>query len=261
MADESQQHWRRNLQFGRGIFRRRLRLISGAGQVRVGLEDTNHAMRLVLRHDGERVTGIESTMTRIPMTTCPGAAIPLRAFEGHPLEAYPTRPSASVDPRANCTHLHHMTLLAIAHARRTGTRQYDVEVPDEHPDPVWSVVRCDGIEVHRWRTFGARIVGPDSSAGLPLREGFSRWVADRFEGDELEAAFVLGNGYVVSFARRFDTRAWAGERARSHSHMAGRCFGYQPEVVPRGVYLSLVSLDTTAPDTPLLADFEQWAGI
>ena len=74
-----------NAHFGEGIFRRRLRLIAEAGQVRAGLEDTNHAMRLVLRHDGERVTDVEPRMTRIPVSTCPGAAGPLRAFVGLPL--------------------------------------------------------------------------------------------------------------------------------------------------------------------------------
>ena len=245
-----------NTGFGTGIFRRRLRLISGAGEVRAGLEDTNHAMRLVLRHDGQRVTGIEPVMTRIPMSICAGAAVPLRAFAGLDLASYPTRPSAVVDARANCTHLHHLALLAMAHARRTGTRQYDVEIPDEHPDPVWSSVRCDGVVVHRWRTFDAQIVGPDAFAGLSLREGFGRWVTERFQDDELEAAYVLGNAYVVSFARRFDTEAWAGKQAVGHTRVAGRCFSYQPEVVSRGVYLADVARDTTDTDTPLLADFE-----
>jgi len=246
---------RRNAHFGRGIFRRRLCLVGEAGQVRAGLEDTNHAMRLVLRHDGARVTDIESHMTRVPVTTCAGAAVPLRAFIGMPLAPYPLRPSAVGSPRANCTHLHHLALLAMAHALRAGTRQYDIEVPDEHPDPVWSVVRRDGEEIHRWQTFGGKIVGPDAFAGLPMLAGFARWAAERFQGDELEAAFVVGNAYLVSFARRYDTEAWAGEQAVGHSHMVGKCYGYQPEVVKRGVYLANATRDTTSPDTPLLADF------
>ena len=256
MTGDPRERVRRNAHFGHGVFRRRLRLIAEPGRVRVGLEDTNHAMRLVLRHDGERVTDIEPGMTRIPMSTCPGAAVPLRAFVGMPLAPYPRRPSAVANPRANCTHLHHMALLAIAHARRTGTRQYDIEVPDEHPDPVWSVVRRDGVEMHRWRTFGGTIVAPDAVAGLPLREGFARWIVERFAGDDLEAAFVLGNAYLVSLARRFDMEAWVGEQPVGHGHMVGKCFGYQPDVVPHGVYLANTTRDTTAADTPLLADFD-----
>ncbi|HLS80880.1 MAG TPA: DUF2889 domain-containing protein [Steroidobacter sp.] len=246
---------RRNVDFGHGVFRRRLRLIAAAGRVCAGLEDSHHAMRLVLRHDGERVTDIESSMTRMPMSTCPGAAAPLLAFIGMSLAPYPQRPSALVDSRANCTHLHHMALLAIAHAQRTGTRQYDIEVPDEHPGPVWSVVRRDGLEVHRWRTCNNRIVEPDAFAGLPMQKGFARWAAERFDGDDLEAAFVLSNAYLVSHARRFDVGAWAGEQAVAHDSMVGKCYGYQPAVVKRGVYVANASRDTTAADTPLLADF------
>lgn len=255
MSTDPRVDMRLNTRYGRGVFRRRLRLIAEPGQVRVGLEDANHAMRMVLRHDGQRVTDVESRMTRIPMTGCAGAAEPVRAFIGAPLAPYPVRPSAVVSARANCTHLHHMALLAIAHAGRTGTRQYDVEVPDEHPDPVWSVVRRDGMEIHRWQTFAGAIVGPAALAGLPLVGGVARWAPERYCGDELEAAFVLGNAYQVSLSRRYDTNAWAGEQAAGHSHMTGKCYGYQPEVVRHVTYLACV-VDTTPPDTPLLADFD-----
>jgi hypothetical protein len=255
MTSYSYDTMRRNLQFGQGVFRRRLRLIAEPGQVRAGLEDTSHAMRIVLRHDGERVTDVESSMARIPMSVCVGAAEPLRAFIGAPLAPYPVRPSAAVSARANCTHLHHMALLAMAHAQRTGSRQYDIEVPDEYPDPVWSVIRRDSLEIHRWQTFGGKIVGPDGLAGLPLLGGIARWAPERFCGDDLEAAFVLGNAYLVSLSRRYDTNAWAGEQAVGHSHMSGKCYGYQPEVMRHGVYLAN-ALDTTSADTPLLADFD-----
>jgi len=246
----------KNPDFGSGTFRRRIRLIAEPGQVRAALEDTNHAMRVVVRHDRERVTDTQSRMTRIPLSTCPGADLPLRAFIGTPLVRYPVRANAHVNPRANCTHLHHLTMLAIAHARRSGTRQYDIEVPDEHPDPVWSTLRRDGIEVHRWQTFGGRVVGPEGFAGLPLLQGFARWAAERFEGEALEAAFVLQNGYFVSFSRRYDTASWMGQSATSHRHMIGKCYSYQADVAPTGVYYGDNTRDTTSPDTPLLADFD-----
>lgn len=246
-----------NAHFGEGIFRRRLRLIAEAGQVRAGLEDTNHAMRLVLRHDGERVTDVEPRMTRIPVSTCPGAVGPLRAFVGLPLAPYPLRSSAVVSARANCTHLHHLVLLAMAHALRSGVREYEVEVPDEHPAPVWASVRRDGMEIHRWRTFEGCIVGPDELAGLPLSAGIARWAAERFAGDTLEAAFIFANAYVVSFSRRYEVNAYAGQRPAAYGQMSGKCYGYQPEVLRQGGIYFANAIDTTAPDTPLLADFDQ----
>lgn len=256
MADEPAERARLNNRFGGGIFRRRLRLVASPREVRAALEDTNHAMRIVLSHDGERVTGIESVMTRIPISTCPGAAMPLRAFVGSPLAPYPRRPSAAINPRANCTHLHHLALLAIAHATRGGTRQYDVEVPDEYPDPVWSSIGRDGLVVHRWRTFEGKVLAPAEHAGQPLGPGFARWAAECFDGDDLEAAFVFSNAYLVSFSRRFDIAAWTGEQPRDHRPMHGKCYSYLPEVMPHGRYFANTSRDTTAADTPLLAELD-----
>lgn len=71
-----------NPQYGRGVFRRRIRLIATAGRVRAAFEDVAHAMRLVLEHDGERITGITPEFRRVPLNVCPGAAGPLRA-RGH----------------------------------------------------------------------------------------------------------------------------------------------------------------------------------
>ncbi len=245
-----------NPHFGEGVFRRRLRLIAGTGEVRAALEDTNHAMQLVLRHDGERVTGVEPRMTRIPISTCAGAAGPLRAFIGLPLAPYPVRSSAVVSARANCTHLHHLTLLAMAHALRGGARQYDIEVPDEHPAPVWASIRRDGAEVHRWQTFNGNIVGPPELAGLTMNSGIARWAAERFDGDALEAALVFANAYLVSFSRRYDVNAYAGQRAAAYGEMSGKCYGYQPEIASQGGIYFANAIDTSAPDTPLLADFE-----
>ncbi len=245
-----------NAAFGTGIFRRRIRLVAEPRQVRAALEDTKHAMRVVVSHDGEWVTDTQARVTRIPLSTCPDAGAPLRAFIGTPLGPYPGRANAHVNPRANCTHLHHLTMLAVAHARRRGSRQFDIEVPDEHPDPVWSTLRRDGVELYRWKTFAGRIVGPDALDGLPLLAGFARWAVERYGGEDLEAAFVLQNGYFVSFARRYDTQAWVGKSAVSHEHMIGKCYSYQADIARRAVYHGDSTRDLTSPDAPLLQDFD-----
>jgi hypothetical protein len=255
MNDPDLPQRKHNPAFGTGIFRRRLRLSAGPGVAVAALEDTNHAMRVELQHDGAQITSIRSQVSRSPLTTCPGAEAPLQAFVGRPLEPYPGRPSAVASPRANCTHLHHLGLLARAHALRGGTRQYDIEIPDEGSAPVWSSLRQDGVEIIRWQTWNWQIVAPEALGGLPLKEGFARWAAQRFEGEALEAAFVLQNGYFVSYARRWDTEAWAGKPAVSHESMLGRCYGYQPEVVVHGSYRAGSTLDTTDPATPLLDDW------
>lgn len=246
-----------NPQYGRGLFRRRIRLIAEPGQVRAALEDVAHAMRLVLRHDGTRITAIEPDFRRIPLTTCPGAAEPLRAFAGTPLATPMRRMFGEHNPRAHCTHIYDLALLAMAQALRGGVRQYDVEVPDEHPGPAWSRVLRDGIEIHRWQTFEARIVAPEALFGRPLIKGFTLWAYERFGADAeaLEAAMVFHKGYLVSGSRRYDVDAYAGRRAADAGVLRGACHSYSEPTVFRAVTIGGTHRDLTDAGEALLADF------
>lgn len=247
----------RNPDYGRGLYRRRIRLFAEAGAVQAALEDTNHAMRLVLRHDGARIVEIRPEFRRYPLTVCPGAAAPLQAFIGTALATPLRRLLSEHDPRAHCTHIYDLTVLGIAQALRGGARQYDVEIPDEHPGPVWSRVLRDGEEVHRWQTFEARIVAPGPLAGRPLLKGFTLWAIERFAGDAeaLEAAMVFQKGYLVGYSRRYDPDAYAGQRADEHAPMRGKCHAYSEPAVFEGVSLAGMSRDLTDVGEELLADF------
>jgi len=245
-----------NADYGQRVFRRRIRLIAGAGEVRAALEDTGHAMRLVLQHDGERITAITPDFRRFPLDTCPTAAEPLRALVGMPLATPMRRMLGAHDPRAHCTHVYDLTLLAMAHALRGGVRQYDVEVPDEHPGPVWSRVLRDGVDVHRWQTFEQRITAPEPLAGRPLLKGFSLWANEHFGADPeaLEAAVVFSKGYMVSTVRRFDMDAHVGVPAMQFTMMHGACYSYSHPAVARAVRLKTVR-DLTDVGDDLLEDF------
>ena len=65
--------------YGTGIFRRRIHLRADDNAVAVELEDGNHGFRIVLRHDGEQVSGIDVDAVRHPFNTCPEAAGPSAA--------------------------------------------------------------------------------------------------------------------------------------------------------------------------------------
>lgn len=238
-----------------GVYRRRIRLIAAPGSVRAALEDTAHAMRLVLCHDGARVTGVEPLFTRIPLTTCAGAVEPLRALAGLPLTSYPEKRFDTVDPRLNCTHLYHLALLALAHASRSGTRQYDVAVPCDRSAPVQASLHRDGTLVHCWQLEGGTILAPAELAGRPVLQGFSRWAAAYFDAEAFEAAMVLHNGIFVSGAGHWETLTPRSLRASDYPELLGACFSYQPVRVQDGVYLPDSPRDTSPPDVPLLADF------
>lgn len=243
--------------YGSGVFRRRIRLIAAADSVRTALEDGTHSMRLVLRHDGTRIAGFDPEFLRIPVDTCPGAIEPLRKLIGTPLATPLRAVLAAHDPRLQCTHLHDLALLAMAHASRRGTRQYDIEVPDEHPGAVWSRVLRDGSEVHRWQTFHGRILAPEPFAGLPMLRGFAAWASERFaaDADALEAALILHKGYLVSSSRRYDMSSKIGQPVQQFTLMHGACYTYSPEIVGRGIWLSRVRDFTHCADD-LLAGFE-----
>jgi len=104
-------------------FRRRFRVTPSEGSVIAAVEDDYHCMAVTLRHDGTRVTGVESVMERVPWTTCPGAPAVLAAtFTGVAL----TDVAARGEKKTNCTHLHDLAVLAAAHAADDEPILYDL---------------------------------------------------------------------------------------------------------------------------------------
>jgi hypothetical protein len=243
-----------NPDFGRGVLRRRVRLIAEEHCVRAGVEDAYHSFRLLLRHDGRRVTALEPRLLRIPLSTCPTADGPLRGFIGMALDASWRQVVASQHPRQHCTHLHDLCTLAMAHALRGGARRYDVAVPDEHPGPVWSTLHRDGELLLRWRTWKGKILEPAELADRPLLRGFSSWANACLSGDELEAALVMHKGYFVSRARRWNVEASAGRPVADHDGMRGACHSYSEPQMSVAIRNRGTTIDTSDPATPLLED-------
>lgn len=248
----------RNPHYGSGVFRRQVRLLCQRGQVQAALEDTSHCLHVRLRHDGVHVTGVDTYFARIPLSTCPGAAEPLRSFIGLPLSVERRALRTEIPTRANCTHLYDLAELALMHAKRGGERRYEVEIPDEYPQPAWSRVLCDGREIHRWQTRDGAIVLPEAYAGRPLLRGFTRWASETYSGDALEAALVFSQGYFVSRARAWDVEASAGETVIHHTSLLGMCHSYSAEMVGQAVRLPDTTIDPTDPAYPLLAGFPHW---
>lgn len=244
----------RNPGFGSGALRRRLKFVAGDGFVRAGVEDAYHSFRLLLRHDGTRVTDLEPVFLRIPLSTCPTADVPLRGFIGMPLDVSWRDVLATQSPRRNCTHLHDLCTLAMAHARRGGERRYDVVVPDEHPDPVWTTLHRDGELLLRWRTWRGKILEPVELADRPLLKGFSSWANAVFSGDLLEAALVLHKGYFVSRARSWNVEATAGQSVAHHEMMRNACHSYSEPQMSVAIRNGGTTIDTSDADTPLLED-------
>lgn len=244
----------RNPSFGEGALRRRIRLIAEGHEVRAGVEDAYHSFRMTLRHDGERILELLPRFERVPLTTCPSAAGPLRRLVGTRLDSSWRELATRESPRTHCTHLFDLAVLSMAQALRGGTRTYEVVVPDEYPGPVWTSLYRDGELIFRWRTFEARILEPLDLADKPLLRGFSRWATTRFEGDELEAALVLHKAYFVSRARSWNVEAGADKPVAHHTMMRDACHSYSEPQLSMAIRTRGTTIDTSDPAVSLLSD-------
>jgi hypothetical protein len=227
-----------NPHYGKGLYRRRIRLTHKEHQVYGELEDDCHGFQVSLQHDGTRVTAISGNTLRIPMNTCAGAFRPLQELVGMPLGTPAPEIVARVNPRSNCTHLYDLSLLAMAHtAYSEQQRVYDVEVADQTPDgsPARAEVFLNGASIHRWLLNWTSIAEPEALAGRPVLNGFSAWANEAFRGLEREAAFVLCKGVFVAMSRLYDMSDIGGQSAMDHSPMLGVCYSYSEGVVEHAV--------------------------
>lgn len=247
----------RNPDFGKGALRRRVRLVAQGDDVLAGVEDAYHSFRLKLSHDGDRITQLIPRYLRVPLTTCVTATAPLQRLVGTPLATGWRSLAASESPLAHCTHLYDLTVLAMAHATRGGSRTYDVVVPDEHAGAVWTTLSRDGELVFRWQTLNSTILAPSELAGKPLLRGFSRWATRYFSGDDLEAALVLHKGYFVSRAREWDVEAGADKPVAHHTMMRGACHSYSEPQISMAIRQRGMTIDTSDPHVPLLTDLDE----
>jgi hypothetical protein len=232
--------------YGRGVWRRRIRLSSSPGVVNATLDDNHHSMWCRIFHAERRVTAIEAGTIRIPTTACPGAALALRSLEGWSIDTAPDILAGDGRTQLNCTHMIDLGILAIVHARRVlGQRVFDVAVPDETDSPIWIEVRRDGVVVHRWRVRHERIMEPVELAGQGIIKGFTRVAKGHFEDEVLEAALVLHKGYFVGRARAWSSDRQPAQSIAHHRDMLGVCHTYSPAQVDGARTIGHYVLDFT----------------
>ncbi|WP_168159980.1 DUF2889 domain-containing protein [Steroidobacter denitrificans] len=203
-------------------------------QVHVDLEDTNHAFRLVLSHDGEHITAIEPEFVRHPFNTCPESKKYLVGLLiGQPLQQVPDIRRA-LETRSSCTHVTDMTALALSHVGEPGLeRLYDIEVDDERDGRARARITCDGLAMHDWIVAAHAVVEPRVFAGQPMMRGFHAWAREAFSGLQREAAFMLQRGYFVAQARRYDSSPEREHPAIRDGMPDGVCYSYSAPVVQR----------------------------
>ena len=225
------------------VYRRRILVRATApGEIVSELEDDFHHFVVTLRHDGHVVVAVEAESIRWPWSTCPGAAVPLRALAGAPLTTRWTHAARWTSPALNCTHQFDAAAHAITHAARLGqghganVRQYDVEVAavlargeELAVNRLW----VDGRLALQWRMRPAHepVDLPAALAGAPWRGGFLRWADEHLEPDFAEQACVLRRASDIGMGRGMplDDIPVASQLPGS---MRGVCHSLQPDVAP-----------------------------
>ena len=200
-------------------YRRRVRLVPGAGAVLALLEDDIHSMAVRMLHDGTRVTAVEPLLDRMPWTTCPGAAAVLvETFAGLPLsDVTPRR-----DRKANCTHLHDLAVLAASHAHDAAETCFDMAVSDPVEGRRELTLRRNGVMQLDWMEEDGVLRDPPELAGralLALRDAIAALAPEQREAARLlQWAGIVAHGRTIPMARQNDAM-----------QMPANCYTFQPE--------------------------------
>jgi len=239
-SGESEKSGRRA--YGGGCYRRRIELRASEGGAQGELGDDFHHFAVAIAHDGARVTAVDAEPRRIPWTTCPGALVPLQAMKGAPLDDPILDLTRHAPAKTQCTHLHDLTCLAIAHAGRTaaggpGERRYDVSVPDRVERRAECRVEIDGREALRWSLEGMRVIAasdPDFEGQSIGSKPFRETLRSRATPDEVEAAWILQRAVFIGLGRQHDFDAMKAAREFA-DEVGGGCHAFAPERLDQGL--------------------------
>jgi hypothetical protein len=212
-------------------FKRTIRLHCEPGQVTGRVTDNVHDFRVMISHDGTRVTDVVGEAIRFPWTTCPIGAERLKRLVGTPLTS---RVRVKVDQTEQCTHMLDVAKLALAHALRGGDRSYDVAI-EAAPDPTACNARIarDGEALLGWQVVEGVVVSPPPFSGH-VTTGRALWAPAVEADDDLrEAAMILRRSLIVFYGRRRVTPNMF--RANALTALMGVCVSFQPDRVDEAV--------------------------
>ena len=212
-------------------FRRAIIVTLGEGRIDAELEDDFHRFGVTLHHDGATVTQAEGRATRYPWTTCPEAPNALAALVGAPLVADPTFLYRRTDPRAQCTHLFELAVVALSQAGGApGERLFEASVSDPDDGPRRAELCIDGALVAAWDLMGDTITAPPAYAGRAVNSLTSQGLSALDPVTALHM-LILRRVALTAHGRRFDVDAYATAAAMGRS---AQCYSLQPQNAVRG---------------------------
>lgn len=234
-----------------------IRLNARIGEVRAAVEDDFHHFRVLIRHDGTRVTEVEAAALRQPFSLCSAAGNRLGELVGEPLVRDTTVFFRHHDALLQCTHQFDLATLAIAMAARDGgARRYHAFIEDggQLGAPRRATLRCDDEEFLSWTFSDGVIDAPDPFSGHALGRGFTAWAGTSLDADDAEAALVLRRAVFISGGRG---RTEELDR-QPHAAARGGCWVQQPERASLAIRQKGTSLDYSDRSHLLTATDEHW---
>ena len=221
-----------NPDYGNGSFLRAWSMRRLApDRLRVTMEDTFHALSIVLAHDDRTILDIEANWLRHPISSCAGAAAFLSRMIGSPLETHVLSTSNPAAPPAHCTHMFDSFRLAATHlAQDRPDRRYDIVLPDRLDGPQHAQLLIDGKEAL------SLLIGPDMVvqapaflSGAPLMRGLARWARGSAAGYTFEWLFMIQRAIFVSWGRKIEMARYQGAAATIAGPPEGSCYASQSE--------------------------------
>jgi hypothetical protein len=224
----SSDRYRRNPDYGSGVYRRRIRLHKSPGLIVADLLDDYHDMACTLRHDGVTIVKVDAHIRRAPFTTCPGAVAVARELEGVPLATGRKELFGGGRVQRNCMHIFDLIVLAMSQAQsvRQAT-ELEFIVPDMADGGMIVSIVQDGDTVLQWTIGEDRIIAaPPECSGQPMFGGFTRWAEALFDGFQLELVLHLQKAVFVAQGRRYLLRDGTENPVRDEPERLGVCFTF-----------------------------------
>jgi len=238
-----------------GGMNRIIRLAARDGEARAAIEDDFHHFRVVVRHDGGKVTSARSFTFRAPYSLCAAADSRLDALVGQPVTTELPVLTRDIDARQQCTHQFDLACLAVAMAARgPGSRSYHAIVDDSRDDRYRAALIRDGVEVLAWDMDDETIVGPEPFAARSIHTGFTAFIAQNLSGDEAEAALILRRAVFITSGRGVDE--WID--SLTHALNTGGCWVQQSERYQLALRNKGTALDFSGRADRLTADDSDW---